>query len=355
MLVIYHGPPCADGFTSAWIAWLKYGDSAQYIPAQYGDEPPDVTGEDVLIVDFSYPRATLLKMAEKARSIRVFDHHRTAQADLEGLDFCVFDMARSGAGITWDELHGGPRPQLVDYVEDRDLWRWGLVASREINAYIKLRPQTFGDWSELRREMEVHPVAHLGAGALKATERYVETQIPLARWLDLGGYEVPCINTTFAVSELVGALCEGLIEGQERTETIPFAAGWFQLEDGRFKYSLRSRGDFDVSRVAQLYGGGGHPGAAGFTVGRLLDDPLARWCVYCPAADLAHAVPSRPVAEKWADDLTRELQDSELRCIVSARTSFDPIVGTSLPAELPADLAGQIRRRAASLKAEARR
>ena len=35
-------------------------------------------------------------------------------------------------------------------------------------------------------------------------------------------------------------------------------------DDGRFKVSLRARGDFTISDIAESYGGGGHPKAAGF-------------------------------------------------------------------------------------------
>jgi len=59
-LVIYHAN-CIDGYTSAWAAWRKYGDDAEYLPASYGDPAPDVTGRWVLVVDFSYPRDVMLK------------------------------------------------------------------------------------------------------------------------------------------------------------------------------------------------------------------------------------------------------------------------------------------------------
>ncbi|HEY6554426.1 MAG TPA: phosphohydrolase, partial [Vicinamibacteria bacterium] len=44
----------------------------------------------------------------------------------------------------------------------------------------------------------------------------------------------------------------------------PFVVGWWRRADGLFQYSLRSRGEFDVSAVAMGYGGGGHRNAAGF-------------------------------------------------------------------------------------------
>jgi hypothetical protein len=48
-LVIYHAN-CIDGFTAAWAAWRKFGDDTEYVPASYGDAPPDVAARDVLIV-----------------------------------------------------------------------------------------------------------------------------------------------------------------------------------------------------------------------------------------------------------------------------------------------------------------
>jgi hypothetical protein len=44
-----------------------------------------VTGLDVAIVDFSYKRPVMVELASKAKSILVLDHHKTAQADLDGL------------------------------------------------------------------------------------------------------------------------------------------------------------------------------------------------------------------------------------------------------------------------------
>ena len=43
-------------------------------------------------------------------------------------------------------------------------------------------------------------------------------------------------------------------------------------DDGRFKVSLRARGDFIISDIAESYGGGGHPKAAGFRYRGSLQD-----------------------------------------------------------------------------------
>lgn len=263
-IVIYHAS-CADGFTAAWCAWLKYGDDAEYLPAQYGDEPPDVTGKDVLIVDFSYPRAVLLDMElQKPRSLRILDHHKTAQEALRGLSFAKFDMNRSGAGLAWDELHGLPRPVLVDYVEDRDLWRWKLSASREVSAWLGSFDFDFDTWNDLHDQLSIpgnfQGIVQSGSAILRSADRHAAHMCKQAGRAVVGGYFVPFINTTSLTSEIVGKLAE------EAT----FACGWFQRSDGKFVYSLRSRDGFDVSVIAKQYGGGGHPGAAGFTLDRLI-------------------------------------------------------------------------------------
>ena len=96
-LVIYHAD-CADGFCAAWVARGVLGDAAEYVPAHYGQNPPDVlAGAMVYILDFSYPRDVMIQIAKEARLVLVRDHHKTAMAALDGLDElpnvdCLFDM-----------------------------------------------------------------------------------------------------------------------------------------------------------------------------------------------------------------------------------------------------------------------
>ena len=42
-LVLYHAN-CPDGFGAALAAWKHFGNEAEYVPVQYGKEPPDVSG-----------------------------------------------------------------------------------------------------------------------------------------------------------------------------------------------------------------------------------------------------------------------------------------------------------------------
>lgn len=258
-LVLYHGN-CIDGFTAAWVAWRHFGDKAEYVPLQYGSggadvEVPDVTGRDVIMVDFCTGREQLLRLHAAAASFHVLDHHKTAEAACAGLDFCTFDMNKSGAMLAQDYFCRIPN-WLVSYVQDRDLWRFHLPNSKEINAYISAQPQSFERWSEMHENGEA--VAAIGGrGVLAFIDRYVGEMCDQARAQEFAGYVVPVVNAPYInTSELVGKLAE----------TALFAVGWFQRGDGKYQYSLRSRGDFDVSEIAKRYGGGGHKNAAGFAV-----------------------------------------------------------------------------------------
>jgi oligoribonuclease NrnB/cAMP/cGMP phosphodiesterase (DHH superfamily) len=272
-LCIYHGN-CADGFTAAWAVKEAVGWGAiDYFAAVHGNPPPDVTGRHVVIVDFSYKRPVLIEMAKKAKSIRIIDHHKTAMEDLKDLSFepelegcaveVMFDMERSGAGITWDVFHPlEDRPVLVNYVEDRDLWRFNLPHSREFSAALFSHDYDFRTWSHIAKQVaEAEGFARFVAGG-EAIERKHHKDIGellgvTQRTMVIGGLEVPVANLPYTMTSDAG---HKMAQGQ------PFAACYWDTPDGRV-FSLRSADDgMDVGEVAKGYGGGGHMRAAGFRV-----------------------------------------------------------------------------------------
>ena len=127
--VLYHAN-CTDGAGAALAAFIAMGDTAEYIPVQYGYPPPMYGPSDIIyIVDFSYPRSVLMDMADRVSMVVVLDHHKTAKADLEGLEHdnmkVFFDMNKSGAVLTWEYFHPDrPTPLLFNHIQDRDLWKF---------------------------------------------------------------------------------------------------------------------------------------------------------------------------------------------------------------------------------------
>jgi len=304
-LCIYHGN-CADGFGAAWVVRRALGENVDFHPGVYQDPPPDVTDRDVILVDFSYKRPVLSRMAESARSVLVLDHHESAQSDLypgekffavlpgqgwadyrsdlegpslreSGEIWCLFDMERSGAGITWDFFFPGiGRPRLINHVEDRDLWKFDLPGTREIQANLFSYPYDFKLWDRLVSRAESQESWNLMIDEGAAIERKHHKDIAelvevVTRPMKIGGHIVPAANLPYTFTSDAGhLLCERSLWGKPieyLTQTPhPFATCYWDTPEGRV-FSLRSREDgMDVSEIAKMYGGGGHKHAAGFRV-----------------------------------------------------------------------------------------
>lgn len=258
--VIYHAN-CDDGFGAAWAARRGFGETdVVFIPAKYGGAPPEVEGHDVFIADFSYPREVLWEMFNKAASIVVLDHHKTAEANLQDLSFCTFDMNRSGARMAWDHLFpGGTPPKLIQYIEDRDLWRFALPDSKAITAWIRSYPRDFESWDELSSRLddidEFNVAVQDGYAVLRSQRMQIERLCENARRGVIGGHDVPILCSPLYQSEL----------GHELAKGEAFAAVWTFTSDGGRAWSLRSNDQgVDVSEIAKKCGGGGHARAAGF-------------------------------------------------------------------------------------------
>lgn len=283
-LCIYHGN-CDDGFAAAWAVRKALGDEIEFYPGVYQKEPPPHDGRDVIFVDFSYKRQVLDAMAIKANSILILDHHKTAAEDLkdlqapfgsgwqrhlanvyqdtcEGLDgkmYALFDMDRSGAALAWDFFIGGERPEFIEYVQDRDLWRKALPYGDEFTIALRSYPQEFEVWDRFVEGSGAALLIQEGHNIQRYYRLRVEELKRSAYAARIGNDRCYVSNAPyFAASEVAGELCE--------RADASFGACYFEAEQGRYQYSLRSRGDFDVSAVARKYGGGGHKNAAGFTV-----------------------------------------------------------------------------------------
>ena len=258
-LCIYHGN-CADGFGAAVVIRIKLGShNVDFHAGVYQEPPPDVTGRDVILVDFSYKRDVLIEMAAKAKSILIIDHHTSAKDDLVDLPDNViahFDMDKSGAVMAWEYFHPGKEiPQLLLHIQDRDLWKFELEGTREIQACVFSYPYEFEIWEQL---LCTNPQKLREDG--KAIERKhfkdVNELIAAAAYIDtIAGYEVPVLNAPYFWSSDAGH-----IMGKGK----PFSACYWDTPGGRV-FSLRSANDgLDVSEIAAKFGGGGHKHAAGF-------------------------------------------------------------------------------------------
>lgn len=291
-VMLYHAN-CADGFGAAWAAWMRWGDTVQYLPVSYGQEPPEVAGKHALIGDFSFKRDTLREMGKSAKSVIVLDHHKTAEADLAEWvvddvagDFwagddplktvyqhderigepvaALFDMERSGARIVWEFCHDTPAPRLIELIEDRDLWRFRFEDTKPFGLWLRSEPFDFERWEIISQELDDGNDSHRLLSEARAMQRFFDQKVAeiagLARTGPLGGYTVPLCNCPPMFASEVG---HKLLDDYP---DAPFAVCYSDQGKSR-GYSLRSRDDrADVSQIAKKFGGGGHRNAAGFGV-----------------------------------------------------------------------------------------
>lgn len=226
-IFIYHSP-CDDGFGAAWAVWQRYGDGVAYVPASYGKPAPDVSGKHVLIGDFSFKRAVLDEMAQTARSIVILDHHKTAEEDLAPfkVELCgsaklsaaeipgmlrdlaelgrppiiaLFDMEKSGARMCWEFCHPDQEvPLLIRHVEDRDLWRFALPATRGLSLYLRSHPYDFMTWrriaNELADEGQRNHVNFAAASIEAFYDQKVGEMVREAKIEVIDGNAVPVVN-----------------------------------------------------------------------------------------------------------------------------------------------------------------
>lgn len=306
--VLYH-KNCNDGLASALVMKVLFDEmnqSAEYIPVQYGDKPPDnFKGKHLYIVDFCYSPETLVELSKRCASITVLDHHQKAFDMFENCkgegewtnkkdgDVSIFSYRastcdkslsviltnkRSGAGLALDfafeffafallrcrnvvaTTFYKRLESIVKAVEDRDLWKFQFEETPTYYHMLRALPQTVDHWFDLLIESEDKFQARL-AHAEKQNQSYnwCVRQIALnaTRAAAFGDfvYVLEChTDYTSAVADLL-------------TPRSPFVVLFcVDAEKQEVYVSLRSSEasqGVDVNKIASKYGGGGHKHAAG--------------------------------------------------------------------------------------------
>lgn len=259
-LCIYHAN-CPDGFAAAWVVRQAFLDVVDFHPGQHGAPPPDVTARDVFIVDFSYPRPTLLQMLEHAESLTILDHHASAEAAIANLPGAItrFALGMSGCMLAWKYFFPDqPAPKLLQHIQDRDLWLFLLDGTHAVCAGLFSYPYDFATYDLWMQSDNLSPLAADGAAILRKQERDLRELLPaVTRTLVIGGQAVPAANLPYTMASDAGHIL---------SRDAPFAAVYFDGPEYR-SVSLRSaKGGVNVAEIAALYGGGGHRNAASFRV-----------------------------------------------------------------------------------------
>lgn len=288
-LCIHHADD--DGFGAAWVCreYLLEGLSqgfgtqgarvpldqlgCEFVATNYGQPVPDVAGKAVAIVDFSYKRDVMREIIGAARSVLVLDHHKTAEAELAEFigaerigDKSVevkFKQGKSGVLMAWEHFFGDRQaPDLIGYLDAGDLWQLDRYDDlKQVQAALRSYPYDFEQWDHWMTPAGLDQLRAEGGAIRRFVEQKVEELLKTRHEIEVAGEKVMAVNAPwFLASEVADSLAEQSDRG--------WGVCYYNNYDGR-TFSLRSRGEVDVSEIAKGYGGGGHAGAAGFRMPRV--------------------------------------------------------------------------------------
>lgn len=274
---------CIDGFTAAFACWyymsLKHPErKIDYYPVSIGMPPPEnIEGKNVLVADFSFSLPIIQDLLKKVKSLLIIDHHKSAEKALAALDdkYKIFDMNHSGAYLTWVYFFGENNvPELIKYVEDRDIWLKRMPNTDEFADWIStIIGPPMPDFSILLPYLDndkLHQVIeqkgksyrelnnyYINLSATNATVKFMSLASPNLRGKY---YLIAYKNVSYnAIKSDVGNKL--MFEYPE----IDFSAVYsLNDSDSSTSFSLRSTDDHcDVSEIATALGGGGHRNASG--------------------------------------------------------------------------------------------
>jgi len=267
-LVIYHGHQCPDGFAAALAAWLYYEGRAEFLGLDHGDvksidDLPALDGRAVYILDFSFAEPLLRAIDARAAKLVLLDHHQSAARKLSEFvsqsGVVHFDMSKSGARLAWEFFQPQqPLPDLVRYVEDRDIWVWQYAQSAGFLAALDMEPFDFARWRAITQfdVAQMQTFVALGEAMDAKFKKLAEQIAENAQTLRFNGVDGLMVNAPGVFHSLVGdMLCQ---------KSGTFALLWTVDQSGAVKCGLRSKANFNCIDLAESMGGGGHAQACGF-------------------------------------------------------------------------------------------
>lgn len=267
-LILYHGRSCPDGFAAALAAWLYFNGKAEFVALDHGDvksvqDLPALDGRAVYILDFSFDEPILRAIEARAAKLVMLDHHLSAAEKLTGFvcrcGVVHFDMKKSGARLAWEFFHPAkPVPDLVRFVEDRDIWVWQYPQSAGFLAALDMEPFEFDRWQAIAGFDAVQLAAYIERGQAmdekfaKIADQIAENAQPLV----FNGVRGLMVNAPGLFHSLVGdLLCK---------KSGTFALLWTVDKNAVVKCGMRSKPGFNCIPLAATMGGGGHAQACGF-------------------------------------------------------------------------------------------
>jgi oligoribonuclease NrnB/cAMP/cGMP phosphodiesterase (DHH superfamily) len=260
---MYHGN-CPDGFGSALVAWLIYGDNATYTPVYHNRPIPEIESRQLCMIDFCYNLEQMQEIAKKVDKLTLIDHHQGVAPVAEKLKELsnvevFFDTKNSGSVLAWKYFNPGKEvPKLLQFIEDRDCHFNRLEDAKPGLMWLDTQPFEFSLWKTFLNFSDEtwqkvidynQPMVNKFNSMIKrAAKQSVKTT--------LAGYPAAlCFGTEETASDIATEMAQAV-----KGIGIVFVA----QTNGTIKASIRTSQEINLIPIAQKLGGNGHPYAAAF-------------------------------------------------------------------------------------------
>ena len=270
----------------------------------------DLIDKVVAVVDFTFNREVIETLTCQAKYVLILDHHETTSRHVAGLDipnlWVVIDMERSAAQIAWDwmyppfrkdahpsendgywfgsyntnditcstmyntQLSGRRilRPWFIEYIADRDLWRWQLPNSKIISK--ALFHGGYFRWEVLETLARMSPTEDVELRRTLISQGKHIDQVDQKNIAITCRYAVVCTFYRYRVKLVTfNPHLRSEIGNRLAGNGCDFAAcaNYIFLKD-EWHVSLRgpTNSTINIAEICEVYGGGGHPKAGKFII-----------------------------------------------------------------------------------------
>jgi uncharacterized protein len=308
MNVCFYHSPCSDGTACAWIFQRAFKDESPIL-LQYSHEsdtfeefitspekfilPPSYSLSDahVYFLDVCPSFPMLQRLSKLCRRITVIDHHKSALDELKrsGVNFdqkddgveYVICMDKAASQLTWSYFNPNEKaPWFIDFIADRDLWKWEIPFSSEVNSALFYKDDISIEGLENLMNSQTCVEDYVEFGKAVNVVRKKDVEMCASNALRV---QYPFdIDVTFdiwlcqAPRHLRSEIGNYLASKPFKDGKLPdFAALYFfDSRTSSFFISVRNikkEGCVDLSIVSKRRGGGGHMNAAGFSLKSIED------------------------------------------------------------------------------------
>lgn len=284
MICIYHNKDL-DGYCSGAIVKRKFPD-AKMIGWDYGQPIPFTeipSGEDIILIDISFPMIDMFNLSEASNSFTWIDHHISAINEFnafppegKGSIVAVLENGIAACEGGWKHLFPGEQmPTAVKLAGEYDTWR-NQDKFRWDNAILPFQfgmrmfcnsPETFPpelfDHYDIVTDNPVYKIINDGKLILSYQKTQNERACKSSFEIDFAGLRAICLNNGGANSQVF----DSVYDESKHDVMIPFV-----FTGKHWTFSLyTTKDEVDCSVIAKSNGGGGHKKAAGFQLKELPD------------------------------------------------------------------------------------